>query len=228
VRLAEIYKSLQGEGRLTGVESVFVRTSGCNLRCSFCDTPYTSWTPEGDDLSVDEILRQVDRYDCRHVVITGGEPMLFAELIPLTEQLRNAGRHITIETAGTLNLPVACDLMSISPKLANSTPPAEHDERWRRRHERSRHRPEVIRALVAGYEHQLKFVVGSPADCDEVVRYLDDLPQIRRENVLLMPQGTDRAALASHEVWLKPYCDAHQFAYCPRKHIEWWGHRRGV
>jgi 7-carboxy-7-deazaguanine synthase len=228
VRLAEIYKSLQGEGRLTGVESVFVRASGCNLRCSFCDTPYSSWAPEGDDLSVDEILRQVDRYDCRHVVITGGEPMLFAELIPLTEQLHNAGRHITIETAGTLNLPVACDLMSISPKLANSTPPAERDERWHRRHERSRHRPEVIRALVSGYEHQLKFVVGSPADCDEVLRYLDELPQIRPENVLLMPQGTDRAALASHEVWLKPYCDAHQFGYCPRKHIEWWGHRRGV
>jgi 7-carboxy-7-deazaguanine synthase len=228
LRIAEIYKSLQGEGRLTGTESVFVRTSGCNLRCWFCDTPYTSWTPEGDDLSVEEILRQVDRHECRHVVITGGEPMLFAELIPLSEQLRAPGRHITIETAGTLYLPVACDLMSISPKLANSAPPAERDERWRRRHERSRHVPEVIRALVREYDHQVKFVVDSPADCQEVERYLEEFPEIGRHSVMLMPQGTERAALFHHESWLKPYCEQHGRTYCPRKHIEWWGHRRGV
>jgi 7-carboxy-7-deazaguanine synthase len=228
LRIAEIYKSLQGEGRLTGTESVFVRTSGCNLRCWFCDTPYTSWVPEGDDLSVDEVLRQVNKYDCRHVVITGGEPMLFAELIPLTHQLRTAGRHITIETAGTLYLPVACDLMSISPKLANSTPSADRDERWDRRHERTRHAPEVVRALVHEYEHQLKFVVDAPADCEEVERYLDEFAEIHRDNVMLMPQGTDRATLARHEMWLKPYCDEHGLTYCPRKHIEWWGHRRGT
>ncbi len=228
MRIAEIYKSLQGEGRLTGRESVFVRASGCNLRCWFCDTPYASWSPEGDDLSVDEVLRQVDKHDCRHVVITGGEPMLFAELIPLTQQLQSAGRHITIETAGTLYLPIACDLMSISPKLANSTPPAERDERWHRRHERARHAPEVIRALVGEYDHQLKFVVDSPADCEDVERYLEEFPEIQRENVMLMPQGTDPDALARHEAWLKPLCEDHGLVYCPRKHIEWWGHRRGV
>ncbi len=122
MRVAEIYKSFQGEGQLTGTESVFVRASGCNLRCRFCDTPYTSWEPEGEDFSVEEVLRQVEKHDCRHVVVTGGEPMLFSELIPLSRQLRAAGRHITIETAGTLYLPVECDLMSISPKLGNSTP----------------------------------------------------------------------------------------------------------
>jgi 7-carboxy-7-deazaguanine synthase len=161
-------------------------------------------------------------------VITGGEPMLFAELIPLCDQLRAAGRHITIETAGTLYLPVACDLMSISPKLANSTPPAERDERWHRRHERTRHAPDVMRALVGRYEHQVKFVVDSPGDCDEVESYLRELPAIRRENVMLMPQGTDRTTLARHEAWLRPYCDLHGLTYCPRRHIEWWGHRRGV
>jgi 7-carboxy-7-deazaguanine synthase len=228
VRIAEIYKSLQGEGHLTGVESVFVRASGCNLRCWFCDTPYTSWQPEGDDLSVEEIVRQVDKHDCRHVVLTGGEPMLFAELIPLAQQLRTAGKHITIETAGTLYLPVECDLMSISPKLSNSTPPAERNERWQRRHERSRHAPDVIRALTSEYVHQLKFVVDSPADCEEVERYLAEFPEIDRGNVMLMPQGTDRTALARHETWLKPYSQAHGLAYCPRKQIEWWGHRRGV
>ncbi|MEX2141538.1 MAG: 7-carboxy-7-deazaguanine synthase QueE [Pirellulales bacterium] len=228
MRIAEIYKSLQGEGRLTGTESIFLRTSGCNLRCWFCDTLYTSWAAEGDDLSVEEILRQVEKHDSGHVVVTGGEPMLFAELIPFAQQLRAAGRHITIETAGTLYLPVACDLMSISPKLANSTPPAERDERWHRRHERSRHVPQVIRALVREYEHQLKFVVDSPADCRAVDQYLKEFPEIRRENVMLMPQGTDRGTLAQHETWLKPYCQAHGLSYCPRKHIEWWGHRRGV
>ncbi len=122
VKIAELFRSQQGEGLLTGTPSVFVRASGCNLRCWFCDTPYTSWQPEGVDLSVEEILERVNEYDTPHVVITGGEPMLWAELVPLSAALARQGRHITIETAGTLDLPVACDLMSISPKLANSTP----------------------------------------------------------------------------------------------------------
>ena len=125
MRIAEIYRSVQGEGLLTGAPSVFVRASGCNLRCWFCDTPYTSWRPEGRDMSVDEIVAQVEEWDTQHVVVTGGEPMLFAELIPLCERLRAIGRHVTIETAGTLYLPVECDLMSISPKFASSAPDAD-------------------------------------------------------------------------------------------------------
>src|SRR6478672_6053119 len=130
--ISEIYSSLQGEGLLTGTPSVFVRASGCNLRCWFCDTTYTSWQPEGDDWSVEAIVEETLRLQTegglpmavgwdkdaerppahqrpiRHVVITGGEPMLFAELIPLTQRLSELGFHITIETAGTLYLPVAC------------------------------------------------------------------------------------------------------------------------
>ena len=102
MKISEIYKSVQGEGLLTGTPSVFVRASGCNLRCWFCDTPYASWQPEGNDYAVDEIVAQIEEWDCRHVVLTGGEPMLFAELIPLAEQLRRRHWHITIETAGTL------------------------------------------------------------------------------------------------------------------------------
>ena len=122
MRIAEIYLSRQGEGFLTGTESVFVRVSGCNLRCHYCDTPFASWRPEGEDFSAAEIQEQVLAYDCPHVVLTGGEPLLFSELIPLCGGLRTRGRHITIETAGTLYLPLECDLLSISPKLANSTP----------------------------------------------------------------------------------------------------------
>ncbi len=120
--------------------------------------------------------------------------MLHAELLPLAAELRRRGMHITVETAGTLYLPVACDLMSISPKLANSAPPQEQHPRWHRRHERTRNVPEVIRRLVAEYPYQLKFVIDSRSDCVEVERYLADLPHVERSRVMLMPQGTDSEA----------------------------------
>ena len=228
MRIAEIYRSIQGEGLLTGVPSVFVRASGCNLRCWFCDTPYASWRPEGRDMSTDEIVAQVEEWDCGHVVVTGGEPMLFAELIPLCERLRSTGRHITIETAGTLYLPVACDLMSVSPKLASSAPPANAEPRWHRRHERERHRPKVIRRLQAEYDCQWKFVIDTPADLVAVSDYLGEFPEIARDRVLLMPQGIDAERLAARTAWLRPYCEAEELIFCPRKQIEWFGPVRGT
>ncbi len=228
MRIAELYQSVQGEGLLTGTPSVFVRTSGCNLRCWFCDTPYTSWEPEGEERSVADVLAQTLGFDCRHVVITGGEPMLFAELGPLCQALHDAGRHLTIETAGTLFLDLACDLMSISPKLANSTPSAARAPSWHARHERTRHAPNAIRQLIERYEYQFKFVIDRPEDCDEVARYLAEFPQIDRSRVLLMPQGADLETLGRTASWLAPYCTAHALRFCPRKHVEWFGFRRGT
>lgn len=228
MRIAEIYASRQGEGLLTGTPSVFVRASGCNLRCSFCDTPFTSWAPEGEDFSVDEIVAKAVSFDVEHVVITGGEPMLFAEMVPLTQQLQHLGKHITIETAGTLSLPVYCDLMSISPKLSNSTPSDARAGHWSARHERDRYRPEVIRDLVERYEHQIKFVVATPEDVMEVREYLSRFPEIEAERVLLMPEGIERDRLGSVEKWLRPACAELGFRFCPRMHIEWYGNKRGV
>ncbi len=223
MRIAEIYRSIQGEGFLTGTPSVFVRASGCNLRCRFCDTPFASWWPEGRNLTVSEIAAQVDQLQESHVIFTGGEPMIFAEAVELTMVLRHLGRHITIETAGTRYLPVACDLMSISPKLANSTPPAGQEPSWALRHDRRRHAPEVIRQLVAEYSYQFKFVVDSMADCLEVEQYLSGFPEIDRSRVMLMPMGTEAAVLAHTEVWLEPFCIQHGLRYCPRRHVEWFG-----
>jgi 7-carboxy-7-deazaguanine synthase len=252
MRIAEIFASRQGEGLLTGTPSVFVRTSGCNLRCWFCDTPYTSWQPEGEDWPVERIVAEVGRLDLwggplagpaasdqgrpearpteqiRHVVVTGGEPMLFAESVPLCEALVAKGLHITIETAGTLYQPVVCDLMSISPKLASSTPSAERGGPWSARHERDRHQPEVIFRLISEYAYQLKFVIDTPADCDAVQHWLDEFPTADRNRVLLMPQGIEVAALGRIAEWLEPYCREHGFVFCPRKHIEWYGARRGT
>ena len=228
MRVAEVYQSVQGEGRLTGTPSAFVRTSGCNLRCRYCDTPYASWQPEGDDFSADEILAQLAALDERHVVLTGGEPMLLAELIPLCAGLRAQGRHITIETAGTLYLPVVCDLMSISPKLSNSTPTIDAAGHWAQRHEKDRLAPDVVRRLVSEFDYQLKFVIDTPADCLEVADFLAEIPQVERRRVLLMPQGVEAGALARTAQWLEPYCGEHGFEFCPRRQIEWFGLTRGT
>jgi 7-carboxy-7-deazaguanine synthase len=228
VRIAEIFHSWQGEGLLTGVESTFVRTSGCNLRCWFCDTPYTSWTPEGDEWTVAEIVQEVERFDCDHVVLTGGEPMLYQQLVPLTAELRRQGRHITIETAGTRCLPVSCDLMSVSPKLANSTPTAERDAQWHVRHEGSRHVPDVVRRLIGEFDYQLKFVIDTPDDCTDVERYLAEFPEVDRARVLLMPMGVETEELAQRALWLEPYCEQRGYRFCPRRQIEWFGAVRGT
>ena len=221
--IAEIFHSIQGEGSLVGVPSVFVRASGCNLRCAWCDTPYTSWHPEGDDWTLARILAEVDTYPARHVVVTGGEPMIAREIVELTRGLRAGGRHITIETAGTVFAPVACDLMSISPKLANSTPAGE----WAERHERLRIQPDVVRRLMADYDYQLKFVVTQPEDLAEV-RDLTRALDADAAKVILMPEGSDAAVLRERGVWLAEICKQEGFRFSPRLHVELWGNRRGT
>jgi 7-carboxy-7-deazaguanine synthase len=227
MKIAEIFYSLQGEGILTGVPSVFVRTSGCNLRCTWCDTPYTSWQPEGEERSIDQIVSAVTGHRASHVVVTGGEPMIAPEIIALTERLREAGLHITIETAGTVFAPVACDLMSISPKLQNSTPRERDGGRWAAQHDRLRWQPEVLRQLIRGYEYQLKFVIAAPVDLEEV-------EQVRREigvaaaRVVLMPEGTRQETVHERGVWLAELCKQGGYRYSPRLHIDLWGDRRGI
>ena len=228
MRIAEIYRSIQGEGKLTGEPSTFVRASGCNLRCWFCDTPYASWKPEGEDRSVEEIFDAICRLEATHVVLTGGEPMLFSELRPLCTRLREAGFHITIETSGTLYLPLDCDLMSISPKLANSTPSPLQSPRWNERHEKARVTPEIVAQLIQEHDYQLKFVIDKQSDLDEVVQYLENLPNVVSSNVYMMPQGIEIDELARTGEWLKDYCLQAGYRFCPRKQIEWFGPIRGT
>jgi 7-carboxy-7-deazaguanine synthase len=149
--------------------------------------------------------------------------MIMPEVVPLTERLRALGLHITIETAGTIFRPVACDLMSISPKLSNSTPPGP----WAMQHDRLRIQPGTLRELMGRYPYQLKFVIAKPDDLDEVRALLETL-QADRQRVILMPEGVDRDALRERSLWLVEICKEEGFRFSPRLHVELYGNRRGV
>ena len=226
LRMADVFVSVQGEGRFSGTRSLFLRTTGCNLRCTFCDTPYTSWTPGGNWMSLDDVISEAERADCEHVVITGGEPLLQPAVVPLTWELRERGHVITIETAGTIDRPVFADLMSISPKRSNSDPAAGN--RWRERHQSRQHAPEVIERFLSDYDCQLKFVIDLPSDLDDLRTYLQQFPQISPDQVWLMPQGIDTEALRSKKTWLEPAAHAAGYHFCPRLHIELFGNQRGT
>jgi len=244
MKIAEIFYSLQGEGLLMGVPSVFIRMSGCNLRCKWCDTPYTSWNPQGTEMDVKLILAQVLTHPARHVVLTGGEPMMFADTAELITHLKSLGKHITVETAGTLwldNLPQgAIDLASISPKLANSTPTEREGGRFAAAHERHRLNWDVLQKFATrGHgiigQCQWKFVISTPPDLQEMQELLTRLNaqlspacRITPEDVLLMPEGTEAAAVSERSRWLAEICKSHGYRLSPRLHIYLWGNTPGT
>ncbi len=235
MRISEIFRSFQGEGCLAGTPSVFVRTGVCNLRCVWCDTRYTSWEPQWADRTVEsietEVLRLAADEKISHVVITGGEPTLEPEhLTDLCVRL-SPRFHITIETNATKFLPVEAHLISMSPKLANSTPPAVSDAA--RAHDSARISADVIRSFLracdgsASRDCQVKFVIEQESDLEEV-RDLEHAIPIPREKILLMPQSVEPADCIRKSAWLRELAARSGYGFSPRLHIERFGNRRGV
>ena len=230
MKVSEIFYSVQGEGKLTGVPSVFVRASGCNLRCEWCDTPFASWEPVGEELPITEIVHRVGLHSAaRHVVLTGGEPMIFPQMVSLADALKSLHYHITVETAATVHQAMKLDLASISPKLSNSTPTWREGGRFAAAHEKNRINLEVIQRLIDDSpDFQLKFVVSSERDLAEIDQILAALGRWRAADVLLMPEGIDAAALNARAGWIAELCKQRGFRYCPRLHITLYGNQRGT
>ncbi|AFK19514.1 7-carboxy-7-deazaguanine synthase QueE [Haloferax mediterranei ATCC 33500] len=229
----ELFASLQGEGKLAGVPSTFVRTSGCNLRCWFCDSYHTSWEPTHAWMSVEEIVAEVDALDPNHVVVTGGEPLIHDETTSLLSAL--AGEyHLTVETNGTLETDAPVDLASISPKLASSTPTPENapDDTdpgvWTEKHEATRVNLDSLASLVDhADDFQLKFVVTGRDDLPEIEALVEDVRgvtarEVRDSDVLLMPEGQTREALARTRTEVADLAAEFGYRYTPRLHVDLW------
>jgi len=226
MKIIEIFYSLQGEGFLAGLPSVFVRLAGCPLRCRWCDTKY-AWDKEaGRQYSTDEIVHTVEKWPCKFVVITGGEPMVDPDLPQLVRELKAAGKHITIETAGIAYIPdMPCDLMSISPKLSNSVP---DEAKLAAIHNDLKLDLAVLGALIDNYNYQLKFVVDSEADLPEIEETLKKLANADREKIMLMPQAATRQGLLAKSPMVAELCKRTGYTFSQRLQVLLWNNERGT
>jgi 7-carboxy-7-deazaguanine synthase len=226
MKINEIFYSLQGEGFLAGVPSVFVRVAGCPLRCRWCDTKYAWDEKAGKNYSIDKIIQTVQQWPCKFVVITGGEPMIKSDLPQLVRHLKTADKHITIETAGIAYIPdMPCDLMSISPKLSNSNP---KDPALAKIHKDSRLDLAVLGKLIDSYQFQLKFVVDSQADLPEIQQTLEKLGNVDTEKVMLMPQAATREELLAKSSMVAEICKQTGFAFGQRLQVLLWNNEKGT
>ncbi len=152
--------------------------------------------------------------------------MIMDQVVTLTKGLKKLDLHVTIETAGTVYQPVVCDLMSISPKLANSTPVRREGGRFAAQHDRLRYQPDVLKRLME-FEYQLKFVVAAPEDLAEIETIVKETGA-ERERVVLMSEGTTPDTIYERAKWIVDICKRERFRYSPRLHIDLYGNERGV
>ena len=225
MKVNEIFYSLQGEGFLAGVPSVFIRLAGCPLRCRWCDTKYAWDETAGEDYSISEITQAVQQWPCKFVVITGGEPTVNPDLPQLVQELKASGKHITIETAGIAYIPdMPCDLMSISPKLSNSRP---EDKKLAAVHDNVRLDTAVLSELLDNYDYQLKFVVDSVHDLPEIQQTLQRIGNVDSEKVMLMPQAATTDELLAKSPIVTDMCKCTGFTFCQRLQVLFWNNQRG-
>ncbi len=209
LNVAEIFLSVQGEGIFSGVPSIFVRVAGCNLDCSFCDTPFAKKFSEAEEIPVKNILEEVKKFNVEHVVITGGEPTLYPEQLAfLCKELAILNKKVTIETNSTTNVDCNPHLLSLSPKLDN----------WNE---------EVIKKnLSKDCRKQIKIVVGNIEEANEAIKKVAGL-NIKKENIFLMPQADTKEKHSKVSKWLIPFCCENEVRFGARLQIMLWGNAKG-
>ena len=222
----EIFHSLQGEGATIGTPTVFLRLALCNLACSWCDTKYT-WDWEHFDYKSEVVSLDIERvkdailaFNCPHLVITGGEPLLQQkELVPLIASMKAAGFYCEVETNGTIGplpeLEREIDQWNVSPKLSTSDNPVDRRE--------VPAAMEHFRRLPRAY---FKFVIVEPRDI-EAVCTLRDRYRLPNDRIILLPEGRTVEVLRDRSRWVSEACVKEGFRFSTRLHILLWGDQRG-
>lgn len=223
----EIFHSIQGEGITAGTPAVFLRLAFCNLKCIWCDTKYTwdwrsySKQEEVVEMSLQEIEQRILTHDCRHIIVTGGEPLIQQnKLVSLLTALKKKRLYIEIETNGTIipdsRLTRMVDQWNVSPKLENSGNPLS------------------LREISGAYRFYVnlpstffKYVIQAQDDLNEV-KELTCRYGIANNRVILMPEATSKEALIDRSKWLVEACKKHGYKFSTRLHILLWGNNRSV
>lgn len=223
IKVCEIFQSIQGEGILQGIPSVLVRLVGCNLSCDWCDTKEVLNTDNYITLNEQELLECLSKYHCKYIIITGGEPTLFESLEELICLLQKQGYHITVETNGTINTEIHCDLISISPKLSNSIPKSIKSKEQIIQYNQKRINIEAIRCYMRNNNYQIKFVVRDmQEDFDEIKEILDELGEYDEERILIMPQASSIEQLNEVQAEIVRLCILNNMRYANRLQLQVW------
>lgn len=208
--VADVFHAIQGEGTLAGIPSVFIRLAGCPLRCPWCDTKSAWDADRHPSLGCEEIIERVAKFDCRHAVVTGGEPLANRRIATLIDALRGNKLHTTVETSGIVYRSFGCDLISISPKLPGMTGTSVRS-----------FRPATIRRLIAQCDdYQLKFPVSRYSHVRQVVtayqRYLSFADPSR---VMLMPIAVTKRGYLTTAPKVARWAVRHNLRFCPREQL---------
>jgi len=227
LKINEMFFSVQGEGMLHGMPSIFIRTSGCNLYCDWCDTPRASLEPVGKLKSLEDILHHIEQWSARHVVITGGEPLIYRPVEDLCRELKARGYHITIETSGSVFRELECDLISLSPKLSNSRPRNDGNTNRIQQHERRRLDHKILAQFIRDHKVQFKFVVSNRDNLTEIHELLSSLPAVSPERIFLMPEARTADELRSRTPQVLQWARDTGWRFCDRLHVRLWDNRPG-
>ena len=206
---------------------MFLRLAVCNLQCSWCDTKYSwdfqhyDYEKEVIEIDEDQVSKLILEYNCRRLVVTGGEPMLQQdELAPLLFRLKEKGFEIEVETNGTIaptpGLAARVDQWNVSPKLESSGNVSL-----------VREMPECYRYFSNTPNAYFKYVVKSPDDLGEILSLVRKY-KIARERVILMPESTSPELLRQKSAWVAEICKEEGFRFTTRLHIILYGNRRGT
>ncbi len=206
----EIFLSVQGEGIYTGVPSVFVRVAGCNLNCPWCDSAYAKSDESGTEISNSSLLEQIQEYNVEHVVITGGEPTIYAEeLKDLCGKLNSLRKKITIETNSTIYVDCNPHLLSLSPKLYQGW-----DE-------------DILKKnLSKNCDIQIKIVVDSIEEAVDALKRIEKF-NIEKEKIFLMPNAVTRDKHIRGAAWLVPFCCKNNVRFGGRLQTLLWNSEKG-